>query len=475
MLDIQKYKSSLLEFLELVEALDQPKWRIAEHLRFPASQSSTLSGSDLGRELWDQTAAQQLIDTLLEDENIGTWFGPDNEWPPESRLHELRAQLASFVHAWNAHQAPPGEIAAEWGDSLLRALRTRETYCSRARVLYGVQVTKSIEILPGLTIEPASQDVLIETLAKFGASAREALRIPRRSAVLVRAVVRGSRDDYRWDAATWAFAWTVTMVENVRWDIWLATGVLPRLGDEFVTEPSEFPVFPPERYPASYRESHAFALDKEDALIDAALLLEIHKRTDVLRGEPESFPEEAVAPLWVANTFMNPAIDSADSLMTVLLAYAGCEGLLREKEEDDSRFGPRLALPIGRDTAEQRRLRKVAARWMELRGFAAHGRRPPFEVMASFLEQHLTPEDLSGSLLGVEKIRGHARSRASTLFRRVFLAILFSCVTISDGVPRPSLTRDDVLEVLERAASGDGVARRQIASAVPQFVRDIGL
>ena len=266
------------------------------------------------------------------------------------------------------------------------------------------------------------------------------------------------------------------MVENVRWDIWLATGVLPRLGDEFVTEPSEFPVFPPERYPASYRESHAFALDKEDALIDPALLLEIHKRTNVLRGEPESFPEEAVAPLWVANTFMDPAIDSADSLMTVLLAYAGCEGLLLQKEEDDSRFGPRLALLIGCDTGEQRRLRKVAARWMELRGFAAHGRRPPFEVRASFLEQQVSREDLSGSLLGVEKIRGHARSRASTLFRRVFLAMLFCCIALDDDdSPRAQFTRDQVIAILERAASGDDAARWEIASMVPQFVRDIEL
>jgi hypothetical protein len=160
--------------------------------------------------------------------------------------------------------------------------------------------------------------------------------------------------------------------------------------------------------------------------------------------------------------------------MTVLLSYAACEGLLLQKDDDDTRFGVRLAILTSENSENEKRLRRIAARWMEVRGFAAHGQRPAIEVMATFLEEQLNPADLAGSPLGVDRTRRRAKERAAALLRRVFLAMLFACVDLdSEGSPRARYSREEILDLLEQAASGSNEARKAISVAVPAFVRNI--
>ncbi|HEX9641556.1 MAG TPA: hypothetical protein VGB13_09605, partial [Candidatus Krumholzibacteria bacterium] len=192
-----------------------------------------------------------------------------------------------------------------------------------------------------------------------------------------------------------------------------------------------------------------------------------------LRGGAEAVTEEHMMPLWVANTYVHVGVDSADSLMTVLLSYAATEGLLLRKEDQDSRLGPRLSLLIATDGVEQRRLRKLVARWTELRGYAAHGQRPPVGAVAKFLEED--PSALpAGAFFGLDTVRQAAAIRASNVLRRVFLAFLFSMFSLDEyGRPVPHLSRNEVLELLEKAAQGDSHAAAHIVAEVPQAVREM--
>ena len=472
MLDIHKYKSSLLAFLQLVESLNQAKSLVAEHLRYPAFAHSTLVGSEFGRDLWEQPASKKLIGSLLEDDDLGRWFTP----PPDSALNELRSQLASLVAAWESRSVAPQQFVAECADPFLRAVRNNEPACSAVRILYGIEVTNRVELAPGLALEPGSPQRLKEAIATTGGLETDALRLLRRPSIFVAASNKARRDEMGPFAATMAWAWTLeVMTENVRWAVWLVTGVLPRLGDAYAFEHSEFPIMPLQRYPASLRETHAHAMDREDALVDSAFLCQVYERMAVVRGEDEAFPEQVMLPLWVANNFIPPAIDATDRLLTVVLAYAATDGLLLRKGDHPSRLGPRLALLIQRDKQEGRRLRRAVKRWGSLRDFGAHGERPPVETVQAFSEDASSIEPWADSLAGDPRIWYAAGSRAANLFRRVFLAMLFCCVTISDHACRPGLTRDDIVGVLDRAAAGDDIAERQIASIVPKFVRDIEL
>ncbi|MCH8066202.1 MAG: hypothetical protein IIC90_10305 [Chloroflexi bacterium] len=472
MLDSGEYRTALLDFLLHIDSIGEEKSIVAEYLRFPAHDRSTLSGSRLGQDVWDHPTARHLIDVLLEDDELNRWFGPGLGTPPELRLTELRSQIASLVAAWDESNLTANQVVDSWATLFLEAVKNPEPACSRVRVLYGVEVEKRIELPTGIAVEPASSESLERFLTHAGGTKRETLRIPQRPAVFVLTFTQARREEFGSFAATTANGWADVLAENARWDIWMATGVLQRLGDAYVSEPSRFPVISPERLLASQRETHAHAMDSDVAQLDAEIFVDIATRMAALRGEDDEFPAEPVVPLWVANTFIHPAIDTPDELMTVLLGYAGCEGLLLRREDDDSRFGPRLAMLIGADVEEVRRLRRVAARWTELRGFAAHGQRPPLEAVAAYLEQPVSNADLGGSLLGADRLRQAAGSRASHLLRRVFLAFLFCSVIVDDTGLRIGLSRDELLDIIERALSGEQAAQAEIKGRVPSFVRE---
>lgn len=470
LLDSEKYKAALLEFLRLIDGLNQPKALIAEYLRYPASEYSTLGGSPVGRDIWEKPPAQTLISTLFDDDELRTWFNP----PPGSSLTEPRAQIASLVAAWDLRQVPAAKIVEEWSETLLQAIKNPAPACSKIRLMYGVEVSNRIELSGGIMIEPVSTERLREFLARSGGFERDVLRVPRRAAVFVSTSSQAERRHFGPFAATTANAGADILAEFARWDIWLATGLLPTLGDTYVIEHSQFPVTPDERYPASPRETHAHALDRTPVIVDGNLLQQVHERMDALRGEHEQYPEETMMPLWVANTYIHPAIDADDDLVTILLAYSCVEGLLLRRGESKSRLQPRLALLVQHDTQEGRRLRRTTHLWKELRDCAAHGERPAEDLLAAFCGQETRQTGLSAFLAGDPRLWHAVRKTAATILRRVFLAMLFCTVTLDDqGLPQPSLSRNEVLEILERAASGDNTATQEIISNVPQFVRDI--
>ncbi len=476
MSDQSRYQSALAVFLEFIDSVGADKAQISEQLRFPAFDFSTLVGSQEGRRLWEHPSAQSLIDVLLEDPELNRWFSPAVGGPnPEVRLNELRSQIASLVAVWNGHQFSGPQVAEACAARLLACIKNPAPTCSRFRILYGVSIAAPTELPSGTIVEPLSAQRVMEILANSGANEREVLKIPRHPAVIVGATSQATRAELGAFAATTANVGAEIMLENTRWDLWLATGTLPRLGDAIVYEPSEFPVTLHERVPSSQRELFALRGANQEAQVELEILTNIAKRMEVLRGPADEFSPDVISPLWIANTFIHSAVDAGDGFMAVLLAYAGCEGLLIRRDDNDSRFGPRLAA-LTSDEADARRIRRVAARWMELRGFGAHGQRPPIEAVGAFLERTISPEDLGPYGFGVQTIREAGRDRAAALLRRTFLAMLYCCVDLdAGGRPVPSLDREAVVDLLDRASSLDSEAKQEIDRRVPQLIRDVTL
>lgn len=466
MFDFDRYREALLAFLRMVDNVGQEKKLVAEHLRYPAFEFSTLSGSDFGRSIWESAEARNVVERLLEDNDLHRWFAPDSGPNPQTRLNELRAHIASLVGRWSEVDFTPEKATDSWANSLLDALRNPEPVCSRVRILYGVQVSERIDLGGGLALETASLDGLRNFLRQTGAIARDEFRIPSQPATVVLATASSKREEFGAFAATMANGWADVLADNVRRSLWMATGIIPRMGDSYVFDHSEFPVSPSERLPASVRETHPGDSSSLTSAVNPQVLREIHSRLECLLLGKDPF-----LPLGAANTFIDPVLTSTDEVIRLLLAYAGCDGLLLRKEDDDTRLGLRLAFLIGADVEEERRLRRTVNIWRDLRGLAAHGQRPSVEQIAGFLEQTIDPSEWGESLLGSDEIKRAAGKRALALLRRVFLGMLFCMVDLSQDGVVPALSREAVLKLLEQAAAGDDSSRQAIKVRVPDFVR----
>ncbi len=477
MFDSKEYEAALLEFLQLIESLGQPKWLLAEHLRTPAAEHAPLAGSTLGRSVWEHDSGKRLIGSLLRDDDLHAWFDPAIGGPtPETRLDELRAHIASLISEWGQREMAAEEVAGEWAELFLDAVKNPQPSCAYLRVLFGVGADRRVDLPGGVGIEPATPENFRKLVAGYGGPERDILRMPSRPALLVLTNAQVGREEFGSFAATTAFAGADILAENARWDIWLTTGVLPRLGDSYVVGNPSFPVMSPERFPASWRETHARALSTESPLLDAELLVSIHHRMEALRNQQDHFPLELTTPLWVANSFIHSAIDVSDDLVTLVLAHAAVDGLLLHMRDPKSRFVPRLARLVQRDVEDGRSLRRVAKKWTELRDHGAHGEYPESAIVDSFLERTPSEEDWILFRTGDPKIWNAAGRRAANILRRVFLGMLYCCIAVDDEDSlQPGLSRDEVVEVLERADSGDTLAKEEIAARVPQFVRDIKL
>jgi len=466
--DFREYQRALVALLRLVEALGLSKAQVADHLRYQASHSSPLVGSDLGSKIWQSEESRTLVSVLLSHKTLGRWFAP----PPDSRLNELRSQIGSLVQAWGEKGGTPEEVARELGERFLQAVRDPAPAGSWARVLYGVQTDQRLDLPCGSAVAPITAEQIQGLVESTGGREVDILRVPKEPAVIAYASATCRRDQMGAFAGTTAFGMAYVMIEQLRLHIWLATGVLPRIGDGFTIPASAFPVVPAAREPASLQEMHAHRMDWGPATIDPTTLRDVDERMATLHGHYEDFPEELLGPLRVANAFLRPAVDTPDPVMTLLLAYAAIDGLLLERTEDDSQLGPRWAALIQRDEKEGRRIRKAVERWRDIRGFVAHGDRPPVGLVASFLDGSVSDEELQVPWPGLGRA---SRSRAGRAFRRAFLAFLWCSVAVRDGVARPDLQRDEVLTLLRRAGACDKTSVGEIQKRVPQWVRDIGL
>jgi hypothetical protein len=171
--------------------------------------------------------------------------------------------------------------------------------------------------------------------------------------------------------------------------------------------------------------------------------------------------------------YAEPALESPDSRMTLLLCHAALDGLLRLLGEGGSLLVPRVALLVQGSVAEGRRLRPLLRQWRELRGYTAHGQPMPEQTVLRFVDRYTPPTDPSA----FQEYDLEMRQRCLRLLRRVYLSVLCLAVRTSDGSdgPIPGMTRTQILEQLDRASRNEPSTLHQLKIGVPDIVRSIGI
>jgi len=468
-LDIGELKKSLIELLRLVQALDEDPRAVAEHLRFP-NWNGILAGSELGAGLWASTEGQHLVACLFSDQELKEWFSP----PPDSRLIEIWSRAASFVRAWADSGTEPESFCAQWAAAFLAALKPESVAVASVQFFYGATLQDNVELVGGhLYIEPSSVEQLRQWLGYTGCREVELLRIPRQPIAMAVTICQSSTAHFPPPVlATTVAGFTRVVLERLRYDLWLVTGVLPRPGHTWVFEQSPFPHQPLEHFAPGLREDFGNWLqDPPFADVDNIILIGVVSRFGFL--DEDDCPEEVAEPLRMAWRYAVPAIESPDTRMALLLSYAAIDGLLRMRGEDDSRVSSRVARLIQAGAGEGRRIRRLMDRWRVLRGYAAHGHPMPEDVLLAFLEETALPTDL----LSDRQYRIKMRRRCLQLLRRVFVVMLHLGVVL-EGVPthpEPRLARSQVLELLDRANQGDTSAVAELESLTPDWARAIGV
>ena len=468
-LDIGELQKSLIGLLRLIQSLDGDPRAVAEHLRFPA-YDGTLAGSELGARLWTSTEGQDLVACLFSDEELQKWFSP----PPDSRLIEIWSRSASFVRAWADSGTEPESFCAQWAAAFLAALRAESVAVAAVQFFHGATLRENVELIGGhLYLEPSSVEQLRQWLGYTGCREVELLRIPREPMAMAVTICQSSTAQLpRPILATTVAGFTRVVLERLRYDLWLVTGALLRPGYTWVVEQSPFPHQPLEHFAPGLLETFGgWFQDPRSAVVDNTALISVVSRFGFLFED--DCPEEVAGPLLLAWRYAVPAIDSPDVRMALLLSYAAIDGLLRARDEDDSRVSSRVARLIQAGAGEGRRIRRLMDRWRELRGLAAHGHPMPEDALLGFLEETALPTDLPSD----RQFTIRMKRRCLQFLRRVFLTMLHLGVAL-EGTPirpEPGLTRAQILELLDRANQGDASAVSKLESLTPKWANAIDI
>ena len=468
----------LADFLRIVPQsipdLEAAPW----HLGFPAG-GPVLVGSDLGREVWDAPEGQRLVEYVLTDLARQQWFAP----PPESFWAEVRFCLASVVEQFANCGAPVEEFAAERASDILDSMRASEVVCTSLCSVYGIGLDQGGAGLPyGLSIDLATDDALRTILPRLGASLADLIRRPNLPGLLLRCRTSVSRAEWRGLAAGTAAAACRIELDRLRTAIWLASGVLPAWSDMWLFDESAYPAVPFQRIsPTPEQRFPGESGFSAGVLLDSGFLSEVLVRIGAISGMTEPhLTGEAIDALWVAEgTYLRLALEVADARAAVLMAYAAMDGLLLNEKEDDSLLISRAACLIGGSNADRRAVRRLVDRLQRIRGAVAHGKKARLADAAAAVGRHVSLEELAKR--GIFADRGLnvvLRARCLDVLRRVLVSFLWLTV---EGQPWPGgsdrpraelgLSREKVLEILDRAHRGDKEALGLLEAKIPAVVR----
>ena len=468
----------LADFLRIVPQtipdLETAPW----HLGFPTG-GPVLVGSDLGRDVWDAPEGQRLVEYVLTDLARQQWFAP----PPESFLAEIRFCLASVVEQFANSGAPVEEFAAERASDILDSMRASEAVCTGVCSVYGIGLDQGDAELPyGLSIEPATADTLRTILPRLGASLADLIRRPNLPGLLLLCRTSVSRAEWRGLAAGTAAAACRIELDRLRTAIWLASGVLPAWSDMWVFHESAYPAVPFQRIsPTPEQRFPGESGFSAGVLLDSGFLSEVLVRIGAISGMTEPhLTGEAIDALWVAQgIYLRLALEVADTPTAVLMAYAAMDGLLLNEKEDESLLISRVGCLIGRSYADRRAVRRLVDRLQRIRGAVAHGKRARLADAAAAVGRHVSLEELAEKgIFADRELNVVLRGRCLDVLRRVLVSFLWLTVEgqpWSGGSDRPraelGLSRQEVLETLDRAHRADKEALGLLEAKIPAVVR----
>ena len=450
----ERLAAPLTAFLEkAAEAFNYDLTRAAEHLRYATEPESTLKGSSAGRDLWTSSEGRRLLELLFEDPRLAASFGGNSH-----HALELRAIIASVIRSWASSGLDARRYSAQHAAAILRSLKQETWSCWGIGLVYGISVSRRVELPGGLAIDPHVEDILRNVGASGAVAELPLLRIPKGYTCLFLHGSSVSRDEMGPMAATTASVWWRVAFERVRTAIWLVSGAHPVVGDTFVTEISPYPVTPFQHSPAPLQ---TYPLKPTTVLGEQELeaLTELVLRLDaVWDGTMHEADAETHLQLRLSLSHADAALQTPDTLLAALLAYIAIEGLLLYADEDVSRLIPRVAWLVGQDRDDRRAVRSFMDAFGRLRGDVGHGNPPGLDTLSRLAGRRVTSEEVDVFFSWSGQEAGEVvEERCLELLRKVLLAFLNLAINVErGGTVSVGWTRKRMIEGLQEATSRQG-------------------
>ncbi|MGB2715285.1 MAG: hypothetical protein WBC51_13965, partial [Vicinamibacterales bacterium] len=406
---------------------------------------------------------EALLEALYSDVTVSHYFRPQTTQVPV----ELHGILASYVESWRNSGVDVEHYSAQTADELLLELRRTERSCTAFRIAYGVEVgpdSPGFQLSFGLQILSATRANLEQLFLSAGASADEAIRVPRGPAALLVVKQRVSRDEMTDIAATTAAGFSLARTMQLRIATWLASGIPVTLGDSFVFEDSLYPAVPFNRIPA---EPTSAQRDGDRGLLDAevaARVEEVLRQLAPFWAWLESSPPDADRDhlMYTTLAYLEAAINSIDWAFVLFLTYAVMDGMILRRDDHDSNLMPRIAWLIGSSDAERKAIRKLLNELYQARSKVAHGERPTYEEIARLLDRSLDEgrEAQDGNPVLRFRLERDLRMLCIDLVRKTFLAFLWHLVQVDGrGIVSFPRTREQIISLTESAHLNDPEAK----------------
>lgn len=379
-------------------------------------------------------------------------------WHTGEHAHtkELQARVASLVERW--HSVPAADASRtseEWAHQLLADMLIDEPSVQRFALLFGVEVHEYVELGGGFGLRPSDPDTLRAIILDAGLKEGDWLRLPRSSASIAIHHCATSRSFFPSFAATSSWGFSVIQVERLRYGLWLATGIFPRLGDQFSYEPCAFPVTPVDHVRG--RPQDLFSGDSEEAVVDIEILRNVFGRVRYLWEDAEGQESENLRRLLQHAELIQA---NPDPVVVSTVAYAAIDGYLRDHGEKDKVTVTRLSSLVASDGSEARLLRRVGQAWYEVRSHLAHGVAAPAKHLALFLGRDVVDA-------ADPRLPPLVAKRSRAILRRFILAILWVTLESQNESTNIRRTRAQVVDAC-RPLRRDELA---FVDDVPDFVR----
>jgi hypothetical protein len=424
---------------------------LADHLRFPRDERSSLKGSEIGKSLWALPQGQALLSLAADDEQVRAAVG---HWPVE---REVRMILGSAIGRWLQSGVDLTTFAYGIEDLLWTSLRRSVVRGTAVCVAEGITTSEVLNIDAGLQIRPADEEVVHDAFAPVWPEyANHLPSNPHALLVSVTTYDRAVFSGIAGSANPWAFG-----VPQLRELIWLVTGQLPRLNHGVSFDDDSFPIAEPihmqpelGNHPA--KGSVVDLVDFKPAL--AALsdrFLVLGRGAD--GGGPllDDHTDSVLVNLHVQAT---TAIDSPDPRIALQYAFAAADGSLLDRDEGAVLVARRFAWLVGEDDVDTEEIRRSVEQLKWIRESLAHGDNLTNGQIASFLG--VQGEATEGDAFSVwrpppwDPSPNAARLKALDLLRRLFRSWLLVAIAREDGELRAGQTRDSVRALLRAAQRG---------------------
>jgi hypothetical protein len=462
---------ALLDLCLMTFAMDSAE--VGRHVRYPAHARSSLRGSEQGATLWASEPGKLVELKLLNAMRAAPGTRPDAA--VDFLMAEVHGRVASFVES--ARAAPDmSQFVSEQTNRLIDEM-TQPPSGAAVWLLAGIRVPDEGISIAGGAIElvPARRETVPPELLSAVNVGWETL--PRQTMGLATTrVALPSRASPL--PALDAVMESVLLQHDLAIAIWLSTGHKPTWIVRWMGEQAAFPAAAwtheaRSRFAGGLPELCPSQLLSADATY--AAFLRIHDR-EWLGFDDDSFDLGTSVALRAAFYLLDAMDQSIEGAQLLLQAYSAMEGLLAASKED-SRIIRRSASLIGSGARERRLLQERLKAVRAYRNAIAHGSRPSWEeAQAAAGLSGLNPGDLTDR----HTLEQELRRQAHEYLRCAFGSFLWFAAepAVQDGrsVSRPLLTKQQIIDLLDRSRSADAAERQRAEAALgerlPLWLRD---